>query len=81
MFNLIAKVLAWFYELWPSFGMSIVLLTFVVMVILTPLTLKGTRALDAFLLDPSAPHAASIIGAWASWQRMISDAHSRTMRA
>jgi len=29
----------------------------------TALTLKGTRALDAFLLDPSAPHAASIIGA------------------
>jgi hypothetical protein len=29
----------------------------------TSLTLKGTRALDAFLLDPSAPHAASIIGA------------------
>jgi len=29
----------------------------------TTLTLKGTRALDAFLLDPSAPHAASIIGA------------------
>ena len=39
MFDLIAKVLAWFYELWPSFGMSIVLLTLVVMVILTPLTL------------------------------------------
>ena len=29
----------------------------------TALTLKGTRALDAFLLDPSAPEAASIIGA------------------
>lgn len=27
------------------------------------LTLKGTRALDAFLLDPAAPHAASIVGA------------------
>ena len=45
MFDLIAKVLAWFYELWPSFGMSIVLLTLVVMVILTPLTLKGTRSM------------------------------------
>ena len=45
MFNLIARVLAWFYDLWPSFGMSIVLLTFVVMVILTPLTLKGTRSM------------------------------------
>ena len=45
MFDLIAKVLAWFYELWPSFGMSIVLLTLAVMVILTPLTLKGTRSM------------------------------------
>ncbi|MBC8364227.1 MAG: membrane protein insertase YidC [Actinobacteria bacterium] len=45
MFDLIAKVLAWFYDLWPSFGMAIVLLTLVVMVILTPLTLKGTRSM------------------------------------
>ena len=29
----------------------------------TALTMKGTRALDAFLLDPSAAEAASIIGA------------------
>ncbi len=45
MFDLIAKVLAWFYELWPSYGMAIVLLTMVVMVLVTPLTLKGTRSM------------------------------------
>ena len=45
MFDLIAKVLAWFYELWPSFGMAIVLLTLIVMVVLTPLTMKGTRSM------------------------------------
>jgi YidC/Oxa1 family membrane protein insertase len=45
MFDLIATVLAWFYELWPSYGMAIVFLTLAVMVILTPLTLKGTRSM------------------------------------
>ena len=45
MFDLIAKILAWFYELWPSFGMSIALLTLLVMIFLTPLTLKGTRSM------------------------------------
>ncbi len=29
----------------------------------TVLTMKGTRALDAFLLDPAAPEAAAIVGA------------------
>ncbi|MGH9896816.1 MAG: YidC/Oxa1 family membrane protein insertase, partial [bacterium] len=45
MFDLLATVLAWFYELWPSYGMAIVLLTLLVMLILTPLTLKGTRSM------------------------------------
>jgi len=45
MFDLIASVLSWFYELVPSFGLAIVLLTLVVMVIVTPLTLKGTRSM------------------------------------
>jgi YidC/Oxa1 family membrane protein insertase len=45
MFDLIATVLAWFYDLWPSYGMAIVFLTLTVMVILTPLTLKGTRSM------------------------------------
>jgi YidC/Oxa1 family membrane protein insertase len=45
MFDAIATVLAWFYELWPSYGMAIVFLTLSVMIILTPLTLKGTRSM------------------------------------
>jgi YidC/Oxa1 family membrane protein insertase len=45
MFDVIAAVLAWFYGLAPSFGLSIILLTFVVMVVVTPLTLKGTRSM------------------------------------
>src|SRR6266508_136991 len=45
MFDAIATVLAWFYQLWPSYGMAIVFLTLSVMIILTPLTLKGTRSM------------------------------------
>ncbi len=45
MFDLIATMLAWFYDLVPSLGLSIVLLTLVVMVVVTPLTLKGTRSM------------------------------------
>ncbi len=45
MFDLIASVLAWFYDLVPSYGLAIVLLTLVVMVVVTPLTLKGTRSM------------------------------------
>ena len=45
MFDLIATTLAWFYDLWPSFGMAIVLLTVLIMIILTPLTLKQTRSM------------------------------------
>ena len=45
MFDLIANTLAWFYDLWPSYGMAIVMLTLLIMVILTPLTLKQTRSM------------------------------------
>ncbi len=45
MFDLIASVLSWFYDLVPSFGVAIIMLTLVVMVIVTPLTLKGTRSM------------------------------------
>ena len=45
MFNVIAAVLAWFYGLVPSFGLAIILLTFVVMIVVTPLTLRGTRSM------------------------------------
>jgi YidC/Oxa1 family membrane protein insertase len=47
VFDAIATVLDFFYDLWPSYGMAIVFLTLAVMVILTPLTLKGTRSMMA----------------------------------
>ncbi|MED5292315.1 MAG: membrane protein insertase YidC [Actinomycetota bacterium] len=45
MFDLIARVLAWFYDFSGSYAIAIVLLTFLIMLILTPLTLKGTRSM------------------------------------
>jgi YidC/Oxa1 family membrane protein insertase len=45
MFQLIANLLAFFYHLWPSYGMAIVFLTLTIMIALTPLTLKGTRSM------------------------------------
>ena len=45
MFDLIATILAWFYDLFPSYGVSITLLTVLIMIILTPLTLKQTRSM------------------------------------
>ena len=52
-FDLIAAILAWFYDIWPSYGMSIVFLTLVVMMVTTPLTMKSTRSLmELQLLAP-----------------------------
>ena len=45
MFDLIASLMAWFYSLVPSVGLAIIMLTLVVMVVLTPVTLKGTRSM------------------------------------
>lgn len=45
MFDLIADILAWFYELWPSYGGAIILLTIAVMAVLTPLNVKSTRSM------------------------------------
>lgn len=45
MFDLIARVLAFFYSLVPSYGVSIILLTLAVMIVVTPLTLKSTRSM------------------------------------
>ena len=45
MFDLIANLMAWFYSLVPSVGLAIIMLTLVVMVVLTPVTLKGTRSM------------------------------------
>ncbi len=45
MFDAIATVLAWCYDVVHSYAGAIVLLTLGVMVLLTPLTLKGTRSM------------------------------------
>src|SRR5689334_17015102 len=45
MFDLIATVLAWFYSLVPDYAAAIALLTLSVMVLLLPLTLKGTKSM------------------------------------
>ena len=47
MFDLIAKPLEFFYELWPNYAGAISLLTLSIMIILLPLTLKGTRSMIA----------------------------------
>lgn len=44
-FDAFATVLAFFYDLIPNYGVAIGLLTLAVMIVLTPLTLKGTRSM------------------------------------
>jgi YidC/Oxa1 family membrane protein insertase len=45
MFQLIATVLAFFYEITHNYILAIALLTLSIMVLLTPLTLKGTKSM------------------------------------
>lgn len=45
MFGWLAKALAFCYQIWPSYGGAIVLLTIAIMIVLLPLTLKGTRSM------------------------------------
>jgi YidC/Oxa1 family membrane protein insertase len=45
LFELIAQTLNFFYTLIPNYAIAIALLTLVVMLITTPLTLKGTRSM------------------------------------
>ncbi len=45
MFDLFATILAWFYALTSNYALAIALLTLCVMVVLTPLTLKGTKSM------------------------------------
>jgi YidC/Oxa1 family membrane protein insertase len=44
-FDAFASVLSFFYDLVPNYAFAIVMLTLAVMVIVTPLTLKGTRSM------------------------------------
>lgn len=45
LFDAIAGVLAWFYDLTGDYAISITLLTLAIMMVFTPLTLKGTRSM------------------------------------
>ena len=47
MFDAVASALAFFYDLWPSYGGAIILLTLAIMLLLTPLSIKGTRSMIA----------------------------------
>lgn len=47
LFEGLAWVLAFFFDLTHSYGVSIILLTIVVMAVVTPLTLKGTKSMMA----------------------------------
>ncbi len=45
MFDLITALLAWFYSVWPSYGMAIFFLTVTAMIVVTPFTMRGTRSM------------------------------------
>ena len=45
MFDLIATVLAWFYQLVPNYAAAIAMMTVLIMLLLTPLTLKSTKSM------------------------------------
>jgi YidC/Oxa1 family membrane protein insertase len=47
MYNLIAKPLEFFYGIYPNYAVAISLLTLSIMILLLPLTLKGTRSMLA----------------------------------
>ncbi len=47
MFDLLASILAFYYDLVPIYAVAIILLTLTVMVVMTPITLKGTRSMLA----------------------------------
>lgn len=47
MFQFLASLLAFFYEIIPNYAIAIALLTITVMLVLSPLTLKGTRGMLA----------------------------------
>jgi YidC/Oxa1 family membrane protein insertase len=47
MFDAIGTALSWCYDLTGNYGLAIMLLTLGIMVLLTPLTLKGTRSMIA----------------------------------
>lgn len=47
MFQFLADVLAFFYDVWPSYGGSIILFTLAIMLVLSPLSIKSARSMIA----------------------------------
>lgn len=47
MFDLIASLLAYFYSIVGSYGLAILMLTFLIMVVFTPLIVKSTKSMIA----------------------------------
>lgn len=47
MTDFLAGALAFFYDVWPSYGGSIILFTLAIMAVLTPLSLKSSRSMIA----------------------------------
>jgi YidC/Oxa1 family membrane protein insertase len=47
MFDFLAGVLAELYKIWPSFGGAIILFTALIMLVLSPLSIKSTRSMIA----------------------------------
>ena len=47
LLTLSARVLSFFYDVWPSYAGSILLLTVCVMVVLTPITIRSTKSMLA----------------------------------
>jgi YidC/Oxa1 family membrane protein insertase len=45
MFDALARALAFFYDVWPSYGGAILLFTLAIMLLLTPLSIKSTRSM------------------------------------
>jgi YidC/Oxa1 family membrane protein insertase len=47
VFQFLADVLAFFYEVWPSYGGAIILFTLAIMLVLSPLSIKSARSMIA----------------------------------
>ena len=47
MYNFIASLLGWLYDLWPSYGGSIILMTLIIMTVMAPVTVRQTRSMMA----------------------------------
>ena len=47
MFQFLADVLAFFYDVWPSYGGAIILFTLAIMLVLSPLSIKSARSMIA----------------------------------